>query len=84
MTITRNPVTAVKMTKRREGRDQRRKRQTWTVDDARWFPRIGLARPAKRSTAAFVLVLVLGLRPGEEGPRPSLESGRPGRRLSCT
>jgi hypothetical protein len=35
-TIARNPVTAVKIAKRREPR-QRRKRQAWTVDDARWF-----------------------------------------------
>jgi Phage integrase, N-terminal SAM-like domain len=33
--ITRNPVTAVKLSGRRESR--RRKRQAWTVDDARWF-----------------------------------------------
>jgi integrase len=35
-TISRNPVTAVKMTKRREPK-QRRKQKAWTVDDARWF-----------------------------------------------
>jgi integrase len=62
-TITRNPVTAVKMTKRREPR-QRRKRQTWTVDDARWFLESAWhAREALYS--AFALVLVLGLRRGE-------------------
>jgi integrase len=62
-TITRNPVTAVKMTKRREPR-QRRKRQTWTVDDARWF--LESAWHAREALyAAFVLVLVLGLRRGE-------------------
>ena len=62
-TIARNPVTAVKMTKRREPR-QRRKRQAWTVDDARWF--LESAWHARETLyAAFVLVLVLGLRRGE-------------------
>jgi integrase len=62
-TIARNPVTAVKMTQRREPR-QRRKRQAWTVDDARWF--LESAWHAREALyAAFVLVLVLGLRRGE-------------------
>jgi integrase len=62
-TIARNPVTAVKMTKRREPR-QRRKRQAWTVDDARWF--LESAWHARQTlSAAFVLVFVLGLRRGE-------------------
>ena len=62
-TITRNPVTAVKMPKRREPR-QRRKLQAWTVEDARWFlESTWHAREALY--AAFVLVLVLGLRRGE-------------------
>ena len=62
-TISRNPVTAVKMTKRREPK-QRRKRQAWTVDDARWF--LESAWHAREALyAAFVLVLVLGLRRGE-------------------
>jgi integrase len=61
--ITRNSVTAVKMTKRRESR-QRHKPQAWTVDDARWFlESTWHAREALY--AAFVLVLVLGLRRGE-------------------
>ena len=33
--ISRNPVTAIKFSNRRVSR--RRKRQAWTVDDARWF-----------------------------------------------
>jgi integrase len=62
-TIARNPVTAVKMAKRREPR-QRRKRQAWTVDDARWF--LESAWHAREALyPAFVLVLVLGLRRGE-------------------
>jgi integrase len=61
--ISRNPVTAVKMTKRREPR-QRRKRQAWTVDDARWFLESAWHR-REALYAAFVLVLVLGLRRGE-------------------
>src|SRR5262249_23937027 len=56
-TITRTPVTAIKMAKRREPR-QRRKRQAWTVDDARWF--LESAWHAREALyAAFVLVLVL-------------------------
>ena len=62
-TIGRNPVTAVKMTKRREPR-QRRKRQAWTVDDARWFLESAW-HAGEALYAAFVLVLVLGLRRGE-------------------
>jgi integrase len=51
------------MTKRREPR-QHRRRQAWTVDDARWFlESTWHAREALY--AAFVLVLVLGLRRGE-------------------
>ena len=51
------------MTKRREPK-QRRKQKTWTVDDARWFlESTWHAREALY--AAFVLVLVLGLRKGE-------------------
>jgi integrase len=62
-TIARNPVTAVKMAKRREPR-QRRKRQSWTVDDARWFLESAW-HAGEALYAAFVLVLVLGLRRGE-------------------
>ena len=61
--ISRNPVTAVKMTKRREPR-QHRKRQAWTVDDARWFLESAW-HAGEALYAAFVLVLVLGLRRGE-------------------
>ena len=51
------------MAKRREP-GQRRKRQAWTVDDARWF--LESTRYAREALyAAFVLVLVLGLRRGE-------------------
>ncbi len=61
--IGRNPVTTVKMAKRREPR-QRRKRQAWTVDDARWFLESAW-HAGEALYAAFVLVLVLGLRRGE-------------------
>jgi integrase len=61
--IGRNPVTAVKMTKRREP-NQRRQRQTWTVDDARWFLE-SVWHAGEALYPAFVLVLVLGLRRGE-------------------
>lgn len=72
-TIARNPVTAVKMAKRREPR-QRRKRQAWTVGDARWF--LESAWHARETLyPAFVLVLVLGLRRGRSA-RPGLASGR--------
>jgi integrase len=51
------------MTKRREPK-QRRKRQAWTVDDTRWF--LESTWHARETLyAAFVLVLVLGLRKGE-------------------
>ena len=51
------------MAKRREPR-QRRKRQAWTVDDARWFLESAW-HAGEALYAAFVLVLVLGLRRGE-------------------
>jgi integrase len=60
--ITRNPVTAVKLSNRRESR--RRKRQAWTVDDARWFLESAW-HAGEALYAAFVLILVLGLRKGE-------------------
>jgi chloramphenicol 3-O-phosphotransferase/integrase len=64
-TIARNPVTSVKMAKRREPR-QRRKRQAWTVDDARWFLESAWhAGEAFYAAFVLVLVLVLGLRRGE-------------------
>src|SRR6185312_6936874 len=62
-TIARNPATAVTMVKRREPR-QRRKRQAWTVDDARWFLESAW-HAGEALYAAFVLILVLGLRKGE-------------------
>ena len=61
--ISRNPVPVLKRTSRRAPRP-RRKAQSWTVDDARWF--LESAWHAGESLyAAFVLVLVLGLRKGE-------------------
>jgi len=51
------------MAKRRETK-QRRKRQAWTVDDARWFLE-STWHAGEALYAAFVLVLVLGLRRGE-------------------
>jgi len=61
--IGRNPVSAIKITKRREP-NQRRARQAWTVDDARWFLE-SVWHAGEALYAAFVLVLVLGLRRGE-------------------
>jgi integrase len=61
--ISRNPAMAVKMNKRREPK-QRRARQSWTVDDARWFLESAW-HAGEVLYAAFVLVLVLGLRKGE-------------------
>jgi integrase len=61
--IGRNPVKAVKGTRRRTAKP-RRKRQAWTVDDARWFLESAWHK-AEALYAAFVLVLVLGLRRGE-------------------
>jgi integrase len=61
--ISRNPVAAVKMTSRRAPRS-RREPQAWTVEDVRWF--LESAWYAGETLyAAFVLVLVLGLRKGE-------------------
>jgi integrase len=62
-TISRNPVKAVRTTRRRTVKP-RRKRQAWTVDDARWFLESAWHK-AEALYAAFVLVLVLGLRKGE-------------------
>jgi integrase len=62
-TITRNPVKTVKTTKGRAPKP-RRKRQAWTVDDARWFLE-STWHAGEALYAAFVLVLVLGLRKGE-------------------
>jgi integrase len=56
-------LAAVKMTKRREPQ-HRRKRQSWTVDDARWFLE-STWHAGEALYAAFVLVLVLGPRKGE-------------------
>ena len=60
--ISRNPVYAVKLSNRREAR--RRKRHAWTVDDARWFLESAW-HAGEALYAAFVLILVLGLRKGE-------------------
>jgi integrase len=62
-TISRNPVSRVKLTTRRTPKP-RRKAQTWTVDDARWFLESAW-HAGEALYAAFVLVLVLGLRKGE-------------------
>jgi integrase len=59
--ITRNPVTAIKFPNRRTNR---RKRRAWTVDDARWFLE-STWHAGEALYAAFVLILVLGLRKGE-------------------
>jgi integrase len=60
--ISRNPVSAVKLSNRREPR--RRKRAAWTVDDARWFLESAW-HAGETLYAAFVLIVVLGLRKGE-------------------
>jgi integrase len=60
--IGRNPVSAVRLSNRREPR--RRKRPAWTVDDARWFLESAW-HAGETLYAAFVLILVLGLRKGE-------------------
>jgi len=60
--ITRDPVAAIKLSNRRESR--RRRRQAWTVDDARWFLESAW-HAGEALYAAFVLILVLGLRKGE-------------------
>ena len=60
--ISRNPVYAVKLSNRRETR--RRKRRAWTADDARWFLESAW-HAGEALYAAFVLILVLGLRKGE-------------------
>lgn len=60
--IGRNPVNAIKLSNRRE--PKRRKRRAWTVDDARWFLE-STWHAGETLYAAFVLILVLGLRKGE-------------------
>src|SRR5690242_8622258 len=50
------------LSNRREAR--RRKRHAWTVDDARWFFESAW-HAGEALYAAFVLILVLGLRKGE-------------------
>ena len=61
--IGRNPVSNVKMTTRRVP-NARRKPLAWTGDDARWFLESAW-HSGEALYAAFVLVLVLGLRKGE-------------------
>jgi integrase len=61
--ISRNPVSKVKVVTRRTPRS-RRKPQAWSVDDARWFLESAW-HAGEALYAAFVLVLVLGLRKGE-------------------
>jgi integrase len=59
--ITRNPAAVIRLSSRR---DPKRKRLSWTVDEARQF-----LESARRDDdvfyAAYVLILVLGLRKGE-------------------
>ncbi|HLI38850.1 MAG TPA: tyrosine-type recombinase/integrase [Streptosporangiaceae bacterium] len=58
-TITRNPVTVIRLPAPRKS-----KRRYWSVDDARRF--LESTRQASEALyAAFVLILVLGLRRGE-------------------
>jgi integrase len=59
--ITQNPAAIIRLTSRRE---PRRKRQSWSVDEARRF--LENARSDDDVFyAAYVLILVLGLRKGE-------------------
>jgi integrase len=59
--LAKNPATVIRLSNRRESK---RKRQSWTVDEARQF--LGSARRASDVLyTAYVLVLVLGLRRGE-------------------
>jgi integrase len=59
--ITQNPAAVIRLTSRRE---PRRKRQSWTADEARRF--LENARSDHDVFyAAYVLILVLGLRKGE-------------------
>jgi integrase len=59
-------VAAIRQQKRRTSkpRGKRRQRQSWTVDNARWFLESAW-HAGETLYAAFVLVLVLGLRRGE-------------------
>jgi integrase len=59
--ITQNPVNAIKLSSRRA---VRRRKHAWTVDDARWFLESAW-HAGEALYAAFVLILVLGLRKGE-------------------
>ena len=62
--IGRNVVSKVKLTTPRRTSRSRRKPQAWTVEDARWFLESAW-HAGETLYAAFVLVLVLGLRRGE-------------------
>ncbi len=59
--ITRNPAAVVRLSSRRE---PKRKRRSWTVDEARQFLE-SARRDGDVLYPAYVLVLVLGLRKGE-------------------
>ena len=60
--ITRNP--GCRRQAAQPPRARRRKRHAWTVDDARWFLESAW-HAGEALYAAFVLILVLGLRKGE-------------------
>jgi hypothetical protein len=74
--MTRNPVNAIKLTNRRTVK--RRKRNAWTVDNARWFLESAWHAGEARY-AAFVLILDLR-RPGT---RAHLGTHRLGAPPSC-
>lgn len=62
--ITKNPAQSVTLPKRRRKSRNARRRQAWTTEEARTF--LESARTeGDRLYAAYVLVLVLGLRKGE-------------------
>jgi integrase len=59
--ITKNPAAVIRLSSRRE---PKRKRRSWSVDEARQFLE-SARRDGDTLYAAYVLVLVLGLRRGE-------------------
>ena len=59
--ITHNPAVVIRLSSRRE---PKRKRRSWTVDEARQFL-VSARRDDDPLYPAYVLVLVLGLRKGE-------------------
>jgi integrase len=63
-TITRNPAAGKGLTPPKHAGKRNRRRKSWSVEDARWFLESAW-HCGEALYAAFVLVLVLGLRKGE-------------------